>query len=133
MELGLSKNNAIVIGSGILNALGIRESKDIDVVVSADKFQELFRDLRLKKTESLGVGILTNEIFEIGTGWKMTNYDMNYEFDDLFKESTVIEGVRYISLEFLLKIKKIWVSGMNPRLKDIQDVKLIEKYLQKSK
>ena len=31
-DLGLTPENAIVIGSGILNALGLLESKDIDDV-----------------------------------------------------------------------------------------------------
>ena len=37
IELGLNSENAVVIGSGILNALNLRESKDIDVVVTEEK------------------------------------------------------------------------------------------------
>ena len=35
-ELGLNADNAIVIGSGILQALGIRKSNDIDLVVTPE-------------------------------------------------------------------------------------------------
>lgn len=34
--LGLSARNSVVIGSGILDALGIRKSNDIDVVVDKE-------------------------------------------------------------------------------------------------
>ncbi len=45
--------------------------------------------------------------------------------------SIVIDGVRYNSMEFLLKIKKVWVNEKNPREKDKKDVESIEKYLKR--
>lgn len=37
-NLGLNSDNAVVIGSGILNALNLRESGDIDVIVTKEKY-----------------------------------------------------------------------------------------------
>jgi len=48
-EFGLNPGNAVVIGSGILNALKIRGSNDIDVVVTLEKYQSLALDSRFKK------------------------------------------------------------------------------------
>ena len=45
--------------------------------------------------------------------------------------SIVIDGVRYNSMEFLLKIKKVWVNEKNPREKDKKVVESIEKYLKR--
>ena len=53
-ELGLNPENAVVIGSGILNALNLRESKDIDVVVTEEKYRELFYNSRFKKEQNHG-------------------------------------------------------------------------------
>ena len=40
-EINLNAGNAIVIGSGILEVLGIRDSGDIDIVVSNDIFENI--------------------------------------------------------------------------------------------
>jgi len=38
IKLGLNSENAVVIGSGILNALNLRESKDIDDVKLMEQY-----------------------------------------------------------------------------------------------
>ena len=38
---GVSRDNSIVIGSGVLEALGLRKARDIDLVVSGDEFARL--------------------------------------------------------------------------------------------
>ena len=68
------------------------------------------------------------DVFEIGKAF-IANIDHKYSFEEVFTNSIVIEGVRYNSLEFLLKIKRIWVVGKNPREKDIKDIETIEQYL----
>lgn len=48
-EIGLTSESSIVIGSGILNVLNLRESKDIDIVVTEEKYRELLMEDYLKK------------------------------------------------------------------------------------
>lgn len=126
-ELGLNSENAVVIGSGILNALNLRESKDIDVVVTDEKYKELSADSRFRKEQNHGHEILTDDLFEIGTSWTVVG--RNWKFDDLLNHSTMIDGVRYNTVEFLLDAKRHWIADGEGRQKDIDDVKLMEQYL----
>ncbi len=90
-ELDLHSNNAIVIGSGILNALHLRESKDIDIIVTAEKYKELCANGRFKKEQNHGREVLTDGLFEIGTSWTVVG--KTWRFPDLVKVSTVIDGI----------------------------------------
>ncbi|KKR06019.1 MAG: hypothetical protein UT34_C0001G0059 [candidate division WS6 bacterium GW2011_GWF2_39_15] len=132
-ELSLTSENAIVIGSGILNALNIRESHDIDVIVDTETYNRLKQNPQFIVSQPLGLDVLQYDIYEIVTGWNMTDINKVYSFEEIFENSTVIDGVRYNSLEFLLTVKKIWVGGKNPREKDKKDIEIIENYLKSSK
>ena len=126
-ELGLSSNDVVVIGSGILNALNLRESEDIDVVVTEEKYKELSNNNRFKKEQNHGREILVDDLFEIRTSWTVVG--KTWKFDDLLNHSTIIDGIRYNTIEFLLDAKRRWVTDGEGRQKDIDDVKLMEKHL----
>lgn len=125
-ELKLNPGNAVVIGSGILNALNLRKSKDIDVVVSEEKYKELVGNSRFKKGQNHGREILVDSLFEIGTSWVVL--DKIWKLNDLLSRSIVIDGVRYNTVDFLLDVKRCWVADGDGRQKDIDDIKLIEQH-----
>ncbi len=126
-RIGLTIENSVVIGSGILSALNIRESQDIDVTVNEDVYKRLSADSRFKKAENHGREVLTDGLLEIGTSWGVLNKD--WKFDDFLGESVVIDEVRYTTLEFLLAVKQSWLLEKDARQKDIDDVELIKNYL----
>ncbi|MEK9153672.1 MAG: hypothetical protein AAB723_03685 [Patescibacteria group bacterium] len=126
-EMGLSPDNAVVIGSGILNVLKIRESNDIDVVVTLEKYQNLALDSRFKKEMKRGREILSGDLLEIMASWTVLN--KTWTFDNLLEQSVVIDGVRYNTIQFLLNAKRSWLADKDVRQKDIDDVKLMEDYL----
>lgn len=126
-EIGLNTENSVVIGSGILSAHGIRDSNDIDIVTDDKTYNSLAANTRFTKAENHGREILTGELFEIGTSWGVLGKDQ--AFDELIKHSIVVDGVRYITIEFLSAVKKSWTENNDVRQKDIDDVKLIEDYL----
>lgn len=126
-ELGLNPDNAVVIGSGILSALNLRESKDIDVVIAEEKYKELADNSRFKKEQNHGREILDDGLFEIGTSWTVVG--KTWKFNDLLNHSTAIDGVRYNTIEFLLDAKRRWIADGEGRQKDIDDVRLMEQYL----
>ncbi len=128
-KLNLTSNNCVVIGSGILQVLGIRESKDIDVVVKQDAYNLLKKSNQFTIAENYGREILEGCLFEIGTEWVVLGKP--YKYNDLLKESELIKGIRYNNLDFLLKVKKSWVKSKNSRQKDIKDIELIKKYLKR--
>jgi len=115
--------------SGILNALNLRESHDIDLVVDEDTFQRLKScgDFEIKHYGNYEM--LTNEIFEICKIWEIKEWEKVFKLDDFKEDSVIIDNVRYVSLEFLLKYKKLLITNDKPREKDFEDIEIIEKYL----
>ena len=126
-KLGLNSDNCVVIGSGVLEALGIRESKDIDVVVKRDSYDSLKKTNQFTVIKNRGRETLEDGLFEIGT--ECVVLGKQYIFEDLLKESKVIDGVRYDSIDFLLRVKKSKVKGKTSRSKDVRDIGLIEEYI----
>ncbi len=128
-QLSLTPDNSVVIGSGILNALNIRESHDIDVIVSRQMYNKLKQNPKFKVINLFGTDFLQFEDYEIGNDWNVGDINRIYSYKELVKNSVVIAGVRYISLELLLEIKTLWTKSKNIRKKDIKDVELIKNYL----
>ena len=126
-DLGLDLSNSIVIGSGIMEALGIRQSNDIDLVVTDAVYRRLKGEGVFEETTTRGRRILAGNQYEIGAFWQVLGKDRN--LSELRKRSIVVEGVRYVSLEFLLDVKKSWLLDDDVRQKDRDDVHLIERYL----
>ena len=126
-NLGLNQENSIVIGSGILEALGIRKSNDIDLVVLQDIFNALKRSDKFHIKIDRNREILTDSTFEIGINWIVLGKP--HFLSDLLEHSSIITGVRYVSVEFLHKVKKSWAQQGSHRQKDLRDIELMESYL----
>ncbi len=125
----LDEKNSVVIGSGLLNSLGIRESEDIDAVLEEETFDNLKKNATLiEKENQYGAQLLTNGVVEFSNRWYIDFLGIDLSFEDLIRQSTVIDGVRYVDLELLLEIKKLWA-----REKDLRDVELIENYLERNR
>lgn len=129
--LGLNSHNSVVIGSGILDALGVRKSNDIDVVVDEETYARLRDESRFREEQHYGRSVLVDDSFEVNTHWGVLGKDQT--LSDLIEQSVTVDEVRYISLGFLLAVKKSWLLDDNVRQKDIDDVKLIEEYLARQK
>lgn len=129
-SLGLDEDNSIVIGSGILDALGIRKSNDIDVVVKDKDFQRLKGMDKFNVRELPSKEIIYNDLLEIGTSWSVLDEEVHFE--QLYKDSVVIEGVRYSSLDSLYVAKVLYSKTPDVRQKDLDDIRLIEEYLKKN-
>lgn len=130
-KFGLSSDNCVVIGSGILNVLGLRESKDIDIIVSREKYKLLSKNDRFTKSRNHNREVLKHGLIEAMLSWTVVG--KTFAFEDLEKHSTVIDGVRYNKIEFLLKAKNGWILNGEIRQKDVDDVKLMQEYLKEKK
>lgn len=127
-EFGLNSDNSIVIGSGVLNALGIRSSHDIDVLTVKEKYESLAKSDRFEAKENHGREVLAVGLVEVMTNWIIDGKE--WKFDNLFEQSVIIDNVRYVSIQFLLNVKKSWVANdSHARQIDIDDIKLMESYL----
>lgn len=119
---GVPLDSCIVIGSGLLDALGLREAGDIDLVVSQELFDTLNGSEGYVYTQRYGLDVLDKDDQEIWLAWGIG--DDNKGLEELSRDSVVIDGVRFVSPEFLLA----WKRSMN-RPKDARDIELLEEYL----
>jgi len=114
--LQLPESSYIVVGSGILSALGIRESGDIDLVVS----EEVFRSFGEQGWEQGFWGddpVFRKDIFDACNVW----YGETVE--DLLAKAQIVDGVPYLSLDDVYEWKK-----QKGREKDLRDLALIDEY-----
>jgi hypothetical protein len=122
-SLELPEGQHIVVGSGIMSAYGIREHKDIDLLVTHSLYEKL-KALGWKVETMNGIfEFVSNGIFgaspEIIT---LPNYKPNLE--ELLKNAEIINDIPFMSLNDLMDFKK--ALG---REKDLKDIELVQKYL----
>ena len=123
-ELGLPLDQIIIIGSGILDQLGIRQSADIDVATGREALEEIARsDGWVEKLDKNQRQYLVKHdgSVEIWDDWEIDGRIV--EYDELLGYAVEYDGVKFINLDFLRRWKK-WRG----REKDIQDVRLIDEW-----
>jgi len=125
-ELNLPYGKYIVVGSGTLDVLGIRQAGDIDIAVTKDLHKELRGTGEWEEEEHYGKIFLKKDIFELNPELTWENYHTTlYE---AMASALVIEGVPFMNIDELCKFKK--ALG---REKDFKDLELIKNYLNSGK
>lgn len=130
IQVGIPTDKAIIIGSGILDKLGIRKSVDIDVVVPKDEFDKLADNnnfLKGKKHDDDYYQSTDGQI-EAWCCWWDFKRKMVISYETLAENSVLIDNLRFVSLAFLRQWKADYA-----RVKDIEDVKLIDSYLESNR
>lgn len=123
-ELGLPLDQMIIIGSGILDQLGIRQSADIDVATNRETLEEIARsDGWVEKLDKNQRQYLVKHdgSAEIWDGWEIDGRIV--EYDELLGYAVEYDDVKFVNLDFLRR----WKSWRG-REKDIQDVRLIDEW-----
>lgn len=126
-KLNLPEKQFVVIGSGIMGVLGIRESKDIDLLIS----KALFDELRENQDFEYRVKVFDNKE-RISLAYKYSDIEIFFDMDtgetfgDYMNSNYLqeIEGMYFMKLERLLFYKNRW-----KREKDLKDIELINTYL----
>ena len=116
----------VVIGGGILESLGIRETRDLDIIVTLKLFEKLRQSKIYREETRWSKVFLIGDDIEIGSKLDWENYATTIE--EAINTATIINGIPFLHLEETIKFKK--ALG---REKDFQDIKLIKKYLEMSK
>jgi len=120
-ELELPTDEFVVIGSGVLDALGLRESGDVDLAVSNALFDQL-KQQGWRSAYKDGEEYVVREGAEAWHGW--SGGPPQHSFDDLLADSIVINGVHFANPRFVIDWKRQRNSA-----KDRTDIKLLEEYL----
>ncbi len=116
----------VVFGSGPMAVAGIRESSDIDLLVSDELAKQLKADGWQEIEKTPNDKPLVQGDFEAHKSWEFSSYKPTLEH--LLSTATVIDGVPFASLQEVRK----WKTA-SARPKDLTDIKLIDNYLAKKK
>lgn len=119
--LALPADQFVVAGSGVMDALKLRESRDVDVIVSSELFAEL-RERGWKRFVEHDEEVLK---YADAEAWMTLPYDgVALTFEELLDHSVQIEEVNFVSPQFLIEWKK-----QKNRPKDLKDIELLEEHL----
>lgn len=124
-ELNFPEGSYIVFGSCPMALAGLRESNDIDFLVSPELFTKLADDGWQILEKSTNDKPLVLGEFEAHVNWNFSAYKPTLEH--LLKTGQTVDGIPFASLEEVRKWKQS--SG---RPKDLVDIKLINKHLKNS-
>lgn len=127
--LGLPQGSFVVIGSGILAALGIRQTSDIDLAADGATYEMLAAESREWTEEDTGHGLRlmsSDGVIEVWRDWSPAPSG-DWSVEELLRDAVVIDGVAFVSLERVRRWK-LWRG----REKDLRDVALIDAYRKES-
>lgn len=120
--LQLPPEEFVVIGSGVLDALELRESDDIDLAVSDTLFDQLKQRRGWRSMYKEGEEYLINGQAEAWHGW--SGGPPQHSFDELYADSLVVNGIHFANPRFVIGWKR-----QRSAPKDLTDINLLEEYL----
>lgn len=129
-KLKFPQGQYIIVGSGPLVARGIRETNDIDIVVSPELFEKCKKDWweQLPRTYPDKIGQIYLRHGYIELFLDVNCGDFNPTLAELLQRADIIQGISFVSLEDVIKFKKAYNKP-----KHIQDIKMIEQYFNHNK
>jgi lipopolysaccharide biosynthesis regulator YciM len=119
-NFGLPKDKFAIFGSGPMGIRGLKKVKDLDLAVMPEIWQELAKKYQVKKVKK-GEKIFLSKNIEIR---RRPNTKLNA--DKLIMQADVFDGIRYVKLKNVIEYKE-----KLKRVKDLKDIELIKRYLQK--
>lgn len=123
-ELNFPPEEYLVFSGGSLAAHGIRETSDVDLVVTPELFSKLKETDEWECTAKNGdTEFLSRGDVEIASKLEWEDYPVT--IDEAKEREDVIEGVPFMNLKDVIHLKQ----AMN-RPKDRKDIELIKIYLQ---
>jgi hypothetical protein len=117
-KLNLPVGKYAIFGSGPVAIRNIRESNDLDIIVKKDLWTKLLN--RYKKYYNPARKRIELNNIEIYLDWLNITTDLN----EIIDSADIIDGFPYAQLKYVIEWKK-----SSQREKDIEDLKLIDKYL----
>lgn len=121
-DLNFPATQYVIVGSGTLDALGIRRASDIDIAVLPELHKKLCESSDWEKIEKYGKIFLKREGIDIIPSLDWSEYPTTTE--EAIQSALIIDGIPFLNLQELKKFKR--ALG---REKDFADIKLIDEYL----
>ena len=124
-KMNLPIGKYAIFGSGHLSIRKIRDSRDLDIVVTKEIFEKYLKkpDWKLKEFRRDGghIKMLEKDDIELYPSWGPGEWNVL----QIMQEAEIMDGLPFANLKNFIKWKKI--SG---RDKDFKDVELLKKYLE---
>ena len=122
-ELQLPENEYVVIGSGLLDALNLREAHDLDLAVSDQLFDAFAASGNFNKLERYGAEVLegSTEVTKDIEVWKQWQDDLPFEV--LSSKTVIVDGVAFAHPETIIGRKEL-----RSLEKDLRDIKLLKEH-----
>lgn len=118
----------VVVGSGPLAVRGLKEARDIDIVVTEDLFERCISDgwdiLPWTYPEKIGQSYLRRGIVELYLD--VNCGDMNSTIAELIGRAELIDDVPFITVSDMIRFKRAYLCN-NP--KHERDILVAERYL----
>ena len=126
LSLGLPTGDYAIFGSAPMYAHKLKDlGHDLDVVARGEAWNIAAKIAEPRPAQSGTYQVI--ELFEgeleIFNGWAWGGWSL----DELIDTAELIEGIRFVTLDKVLKWKELW-----GRPKDLEHIKIIENYLSKS-
>lgn len=121
-DLNFPATQYVIVGSGTLDALGIRKASDIDIAILPELHKKLCENSNWEKEKRYGKIFLKREGIDIIPSLDWSEYSTTTE--EAIQSALIIDGIPFLNLQELKKFKK--ALG---REKDFADIKLIDEYL----
>ena len=124
-RLNLPANQFVVVGSGALSIRDLRDSKDLDLIVTGSLWEQMIQIFPIG-INSFGVQNLglENDIEILNPTQSIFGNSKIVPLKEIFEKADMFDGVKFINLDHLRKIKlKLG------REKDFKDIELIDQYL----
>ena len=123
-KIGINLNDCVVISSGTLHVLGIREANDIDLVAIPGVYESLFTDSSYEHVKTFSGAInlqKTIDGVEVEILPKLHWEAYTKTAEEVIKDAFEVDGVKFMNLDDVKNFKK--ALG---REKDFKDLVLIE-------
>ena len=104
-SFNLPRDQFAIMSSGVLAVRGLREARDIDIIVSKKLWARLSREYPVRKN-SKGYLIFLGEYVE-AVGGRLDNQEEDFvQMEEQINKADIIGGIRDVKLEDVRKIKK---------------------------
>ena len=121
----LPMKDFIVVSSGAMAIRGIREAKDLDIIVAPELWDEMSKSHKTTVNEwGIERICLTDDIAVLHPAQSIFGNSTIIPREELFSKAEIFEGIKFMDLEHLKKIK----LKMGREI-DLQDIRLIDEYL----
>ncbi len=124
-KLNLPRDEFAIFGGGPLGIRGLREIKDLDLIVLPGLWEELAQKYPVEETNFGGKAYrahLTDDIEAV------SKPGFGFDAKEVIEKADVIDGIRFVNLETTIE----WKRKMG-RKKDLEDIRLIEEYLKETR